>query len=235
MDRLEGGGIVNTDHGWAGRVMSWLRIVAALIVVNLLFVAGTLVGLVVFGFAPAALAATACLTRLRDGDAGPGLVREFVAVYHAGFWRANLIGLPFLIVAGLLVLDTRVLAVLGGPGGAALTVFTWVVGIAAELVFASALTAAVRYDETAGAVLRYAAVLPFTSPVMSLAMLLSLGAIGVAFALLPMLLPLVGATVPLFVAGWFVDHRLAAIDPDHPRAADRGARPTTVAEASVSA
>ncbi|WP_141895748.1 YesL family protein [Microbacterium kyungheense] len=229
MDRLEGGGGMIEEYGWAGRVMSWLRVVASLIVVNLLFVAGALVGLVVLGLAPAALAATACLTLLRDGAFAPGggaeqgLARTFVRTYRARFWRANLLALPFGVVAVLLVLDTAVLPALDGPIAAALAVFTWVVGAAALLAFVAALTVAVRYDEAPGAVLRYAAVLPFTSPVTSLVLLATLAVIGVALSLLPMLIPLVGFAVVLFVAGWFVDHRLAVLDPDHPRAADRRA------------
>ncbi|MDW4572074.1 DUF624 domain-containing protein [Microbacterium sp. M3] len=228
MDRLEGGGVVIAEYGWTGRVMAWLRVVSALIVVNLLFVAGTLVGLVVLGAAPAALAATACLTRLRDG-VETGLVREFAAVYRAQFWRANLIGLPFALVAVLLAADTMVLPALDGLAAAALAGFTWVAGAAALLVFACALTVAVRYDEIVGAVLRYSVVLPFLSPVMSLAMLVTLGVVGVALTLLPMLVPLVGFAVVLFVAGWFVDHRLAALDPEHPRAGDRHAADASAA------
>ncbi|GAA5202948.1 YesL family protein [Microbacterium jejuense] len=220
------------EAGWAGRVMSWLRVIAALIVVNLLFVAGTIVGLVVLGFAPAALAATACLTLLRDGELETGLVRTFAQAYRAQFWRANLIGVPFGVIAVLLALDTTVLPALNGPVAAALAGFTWVVGAGALLAFAAALTVAVRYDERPGPVLRYAAVLPFTSPVMSLALLVTLAVIGVALGLLPMLVPLVGFAVVLFVAGWFVDHRLAALDPDHPRAADRRGEPAPVTAAS---
>lgn len=222
-----------TEYGWSGRVMAWLRIVAGLIVVNLLFLAGTVVGLVVLGVAPAALAATACLTRMRDGDADTGLAREFAAVYRAQFRRANLIGLPFGAVAVLLAADTAVLPALDSVAASALAGFTWVVGAVAVLAFACALTVAVRYDETAGAVLRYAAALPFTSPVMSLVMLVSLASGAVALALLPVLVPLIGFAVLLFVAGWFVDHRLAALDPDHPRAGDRRRDPAPSAGASA--
>ncbi|MFE5408958.1 YesL family protein [Microbacterium sp. NPDC056569] len=222
-----------TEYAWAGRVMAWLRVVAGLIVVNLLFLAGSVVGLVVLGVAPAALAATACLTRMRDGEGETGLVREFAAVYRAQFWRANLIGLPFGVVAVLLAADTAVLPALDGVAAAALAGFTWVAAAVAVLVFACALTVAVRYDETAGAVLRYAAVLPFTSPLMSGVMLVSLGAVAVTLALIPVLVPLVGFAVLLFVAGWFVDHRLAALDPDHPRAGDRRREHAPSAEASA--
>ncbi|MBD3940650.1 DUF624 domain-containing protein [Microbacterium sp. NEAU-LLC] len=218
------------ESGWAGRVMSWLRVVAALIVVNLLFVLGTVVGLVVLGLAPAALAATTCLTLMRDGELESGLVRTFARTYRSRFWCANLIGLPFGVIAVLLALDTAVLSALDGAVSAALAGFTWVVGAGALLAFTAALTVAVRYAETPGAVLRYAAVLPFTSPVMSLALLVTLAVVGIALGLLPMLIPLVGFAIVLFVAGWFVDHRLAALDPDHPRAADRHAADPVAAE-----
>lgn len=220
-----------SEYGWSGRVMSWLRVVAGLIVVNLLFFAGVVVGLVVLGIAPAALAATACLTAMRDGDADTGLVRLFVATYRSQFWRANLLGLPFGAVAALLAADTWALPVLPAPVAAGLAGFTWVVGAIALVAFACALTVAVRYDETVGAVLRYAVVLPFTSPVMSIAMLGSLAVVATALGLLPMIVPLGGAALILFVAGWFADHRLAALDPEHPRAADRHA--TTADGASI--
>jgi hypothetical protein len=34
-----------------------------------------------------------------------------------------------------------------------------------------------------------------------------------------MLIPILGLSIPLFVGGWFVDHRLARLDSHHPRAA----------------
>ena len=51
--------------GWAGRVMEWLGFATRLVLVNVLFVAGTLAGLVLFGLFPAAVAATTVLARLR--------------------------------------------------------------------------------------------------------------------------------------------------------------------------
>ena len=53
--------------GWAGRVMQWLGFATRLVLVNVLFVAGTLGGLVLFGLFPAAVAATTVLARLRLG------------------------------------------------------------------------------------------------------------------------------------------------------------------------
>lgn len=211
------------EDGWAGRLMGWLRALSALIVVNLLFIAGTAVGLVVLGLMPAAVAATACLTRLRDG-ATDGFVRLFIAEYRAGFGRANLLGVPFALVLALILLDTALLPLLPGAASAALAVATWVIGAYAAAAFAAALAIDARYDDGVRATLRFAVALPLASPLMTIVMLVSLLAVGAVLTALPMLLPLFCGAVPLFVSGWFVDHRLAQLDPTHPRAAAVAAR-----------
>jgi len=217
---------VNADDGWAGRVMVWLRIVSNLIVVNLLVLVGALIGLVVLGTMPALRAATVCLTRLRDGDtdrdlglSGRGLVRTFATEYRHAFWRANLLGMPFAIALVLVVADTAVLPALPGPISAAVAVLTWIVGAYAVIALSAVFAIDMRYLDGVGATIRYAATLPFVSPVMTSALVAALGAVVFALTMLPMLAPLIGASVPLFVAGWFVDHRLAQLDPEHPRAA----------------
>lgn len=209
-----------TEYGWAGRVMVWLRVVSALILVNLMFLAGVLVGVIVLGVMPAAAAATTCLTRLRDGE-HDGMIRVFIDAYRGAFWRANLLGVPFAVVLLLILADTAVLPLLPAPASAALVVVTWVIAAIAVVALGAVLTIDARYQDGPLATLRYAAMLPLISPLMSAVMLVSLTALGAALALLPMLIPLVGFSVPLFVAGWFVDHRLAGLDPGHPRAEER--------------
>lgn len=207
------------DDGWAGRIMTWLRAASALIVVNLLVIVGTALGLVVLGALPAAAAATVCLTRLRDGEGTAGLVRLFAREYRSRFLRAHALGLPFAGIIALAAADTAVLPLLPPAVGAALAVVTWIAVAYAVIGLVGALAIDVRYRDSIAATLRYAAGLPLTSPVMSLLLVVSLAAVAAALLTIPALLPLIGASVPLFVAGWFIDHRLAQIDPAHPRAA----------------
>ncbi|HLS92552.1 MAG TPA: DUF624 domain-containing protein [Microbacterium sp.] len=206
------------ESGWAARVMSWLRALSALIVVNLLIVAGTLVGAVVLGTLPALSAGAVCLTQLRDGD-GTGLVRRYVAEYRARFRRANALGAPFALVGALLLADTAVLPSLPQPAGAMLAVFTWIIAAYAAVALLAALAIDVRYRDRILPTLRFAAGLPLASPAMTLSLVGSLAVIVASLLALPMLIPLVGISVPLFVGGWFVDHRLAQLDAHHPRAA----------------
>ena len=211
---------MNDGFGWAGRVMHWLRVIVTLVIVNALFVLGTLTGLVIFGIAPAAVAAAALLGRLRSGVVSEHLVRDFITAYRGQFRRANAMGLPFWLVTVLLLVDTIALGSMTGPFAAVLTAFTWVVGVTALLVFLTGVTICTRYGDPAGAVLRYALTLPLASPVMSAAIVVSLAAIGFAFTYFGVLIPLVGASLPLFIATWFVDHRLARFDSRHPHAGD---------------
>lgn len=206
------------DEGWAGRIMSWFRALSALLVVNLLILAGTLAGAVVLGALPSLSAGAVCLTLLRDGD-GAGLVRRFVAEYRSRFWRANALGAPFAAVAVLLIADTLVLPRLPQPAATMLAVFTWVAGAYTFLALVAALAIDVRYRDRILPTLRFALGLPLASPLMALALAGTLAVIVACLLTLPMLIPILGLSVPLFVGGWFVDHRLAQLDSHHPRAA----------------
>ncbi|GGO65687.1 hypothetical protein GCM10010910_23420 [Microbacterium nanhaiense] len=206
------------DEGWVGRIMSWLRALSALIVVNLLIVAGALAGAVVLGVLPALSAGTVCLTMLRDGD-GTGIVRRFVAEYRARFWRANALGAPFAATGVLLIADTLVLSALPQPVATMLAVFTWVAGLYTVLALVAALAIDARYRDRILPTLRFALGLPLASPLMTLVLTGTLAVIIASLLALPMFIPLLGLSVPLFVGGWFVDHRLAQLDAHHPRAA----------------
>jgi uncharacterized membrane protein YesL len=206
------------EDGWMGRIMAWLRALSGLIVVNLLIVAGALPGLVALGTLPALSAGAVCLTQLRDGD-GTGLVRRFATEYRARFWRANALGAPFAAVGAVLIADTLALPVLPDEVAAMLAVFTWVAGAYTAMAFVAMLAIDVRYRDRILPTLRFAAGLPLASPLMAVALVGTLAVIVASLLALPMLIPILGLSIPLFVGGWFVDHRLARLDSHHPRAA----------------
>ncbi|MCU1445532.1 YesL family protein [Cryobacterium sp.] len=205
--------------GWAGKVMNWLRFAIALVVINLLFLAGTLAGLVVLGVFPAATAAAILLGRLRAGQPGDRLVRDFITAYRAQFWRLFVVAIPFHAAAVLIFLDLvafQTTAVAGSPVSAVLLVLLIVASIGTLLALFCAITICTRYRDSARSVWRYAFVLPFVSPVLSLSLILGLGALTLALFQFGVLIPLIGASAPLFLAGWLIDHRLAALDAAHP-------------------
>ncbi|POH68235.1 hypothetical protein C3B61_04415 [Cryobacterium zongtaii] len=205
--------------GWAGKVMHWLRFAIALVVINLLFLAGTLAGLIVLGVFPAATAAAILLGRLRAGQPSDRLVRDFITAYRAQFWHLAVVAIPFQLATVLVFLDLvafQTTAVAGSPVSAVLLVLLVVVSVGTLLAAFSAIIICTRYRDSARSIWRYAFVLPFVSPLLSLSLILAVGALTLALFQFGVLVPLIGASAPLFVAGWLIDHRLAALDAAHP-------------------
>ena len=207
--------------GWAGRLMDWLRFSTRLVLVNVLFLIGALAGLVFLGLFPAAVAATTVLGRLRAGTAGDHLVRDFVTAYRFQFWHANRVGAAFWIAGVVLALD---FASLLGPAGTAMppavhAVLLALSAAAAVGTVAAAATAVAlcsRYRDSLARTWRTAFMLPLVSPAMSLSLLLTLAAAAVVFSGMTVLVPLIGASVPLLISGWLVGRRLGGLEPAGP-------------------
>ena len=205
----------DNDIGWAGRVMSWLRFALALIVLNLLFVGGTLAGFVVFGLFPAAVATSVVSARLRAGVPPDSLVRDFVTAYRAQFRHLAVVALPFHLATVVIAIDFVAFQTLAASGSAVATVLlaVFLASVVTTVIAAfSAISISARYRAPARAIWRYAIVLPLVSPGMSVSLVLSLGVLAWVLMAFGVLVPLVGASVPLFVAGWLIDTRLTALD-----------------------
>jgi uncharacterized membrane protein YesL len=211
--------------GWAGRAMEWLRFATGLVLVNMLFVAGTLAGLVVFGLFPAAVAATTVLARLRIGAGGEHMVRDFIAAYRLQFRHANRVGSIFWLAGVMLFLNF--LTVLGPAGTPALSspvpsvllLLAVLAGLGTLAAAATAVAVCSCYRDTVTRTWRTAFTLPLVSPVMSISMLVSLVAFAVVFSGMSVLVPLVGASVPLLVSGQLVGRRLAGLGASEPATA----------------
>jgi uncharacterized membrane protein YesL len=197
--------------------MDWLRFLTRLVLVNVLFVIGTLAGLVILGLFPAAVAAATVLTRLRTGTAGDHLVRDFITAYRFQFRHTNRVGSIFWLSGVVLLLNIQALL---GPAGTAmapaanavLLALTTVAAVATVTAAATAVAVCSRYRDSVTRTWRTALMLPLVSPAMSLSLLVTLAAAAVVFSGATVLVPLVGASVPLLIAGWLVERRLAGLE-----------------------
>lgn len=199
--------------GWTGRAMRMLDGACTLVLVNLLIIAGTVVGLGVLGAMPAATAGAAVLlreseARERDG----GALRLFVRTYRAEFLRANITGIPF-VAAGLLVAaDAAVLPLLAPPAAAAVGVLTVIVGVVSALAALFAAVLLARCDDPPRAVRRCALSVVLASPLTALGVLIALTACAVIALAVPVSIPLIGAALPLAAAARLIDRRLVQLD-----------------------
>lgn len=203
--------------GWAGAVMRWLRVVVRVVAVNLLALLGTLLGLVLLGALPALGAASTVLAATAAGDPPESVWRAFWSAYRTGFRRLNRLGAPLLVAVVLLVADALALPVLaeatGSTGPAAVAAAGLLLLGAAVLVLGSwFFPVARRYDESFGRTWRFLVLAPLTSPGTTLAVLVTLGALGLVGWHLSVLLPLAGVAGALLLTGVVVDRRLDRID-----------------------
>lgn len=198
--------------GWAGRLMDWLRFVMQLVLLNLLFLAGTLTGLGVFGIFPSAVATTVLLARLRAGDQGDRLISDFVTAYRSQFVHANRVGSLFSLAGLLALLNAASLPDAATGLQSALSALAVVVSGALAVSAGAAVVICSRHRDTVRRTWRYALVLPLASPVMTLAWLVSIAGVAVLLTSVNALLPLVGASLPLLVSGILIGHRLDTLN-----------------------
>ncbi len=204
--------------GWAGGVMLGLRWITLLVEINVMMLLGTLAGGVVLGLGPALRAGSAVAGAM---TAEPTPWRTFWRTWRAGFGRTNLTFAPVWVVGVLLWFDGVAVTLLDGPARAALQVGLVLVGVWAALVLAAWPRVTLRYDRGVGETWRFLLLLPLLGPTTSLAVLVVLGATGLALWTLPVLVVLVGASFPLWATGRLVDDRLDRIDAGGGREAAR--------------
>jgi uncharacterized membrane protein YesL len=203
--------------GWAGAVMRWLRVTVRVVAVNVLALLGTLLGGVVLGALPALGAAGGVLAATAAGEPPESVWRAFWSAYRAGFRRLNRLGAPLLVAVVLLGADALALPVLaaatGSTGPAAVSAAgLLLLGVAVLVLGAWFFPVVRRYDEPFGRTWRFLVLAPLTSPGTTVAVLVTLGALGLVGWHLSVLLPLAGVAGALLLTGVVVDRRLDRID-----------------------
>lgn len=199
------------ELGWAGRVMIVLRYTTQLVVVNLLWILGTVGGLVVLGAFPATRSAARLFEALRRRRPSESLLRDFWEGYRTDFWRTNLLGLPFWVLGALAVLDLQVFRAAADAGErfasvllAPFGIVVVVSGVALGFLVATML----RFRDAVPATWRFVLVAPFLSLGTSLTIVLTVGAFLVLTWQWPILVPLLGFSAPIFLSTWLAGRRL---------------------------
>jgi uncharacterized membrane protein YesL len=217
--------------GWAGRLMRWLDFAVNLVLINLLFVAGVLAGGVVPGLFPSAVAASTMLARLRTGTLGEQPIRDFITAYRSQFLHANKVGSIFWVAAAILMLnglsllsaaslpsatpDPTATQAASSPVRAVLLVLSGIAGAATLAAAGTAVDVCTRYRDTVFRTWRLAFMLPLASPLLGLSLIASYVALAVVFAGMNVLVPLIGASLPLLLSGWLVGRHLSALEPSY--------------------
>jgi uncharacterized membrane protein YesL len=197
--------------GWAGGVMLALRWATLLVEVQVMVVLGTLAGGVVAGLGPALRAGGAVTERMTDE---PTPWRTFWRTWRDGFGRTNLLFAPFWVIAALLWFDGVAVRLLEGPAASALLGGLVVVVAWSGVMLAYWPRVVLRYDRSFVETWRFLLLSPLLGPAVSVAVLMVLVVLWVAWTFLPLAAVLVGAAFVLWATGRLVSERLDRIDTD---------------------
>lgn len=192
------------------QLMTWLQVLTRLVLVQLMVMVLTALGLGVLGAAPAAAAAARVAGPIRRDETLP-VVGTMWRTWRATFWRANLAAAPpavlLVAAAGNLLLLTVGGVEVPAPAGALLASLAALIGLVALLVWLVSVVLSSEEQSTPGQVLRAAVLLPLAVPGTALSLLVTLAAVALIVAVVPVLGVLCGASAVIMLTELLVSTR----------------------------
>lgn len=202
--------------GWAQRVMVFLNVATQLVLINVLWLLGTLAGGVVLGVLPASVSAARLVTALFLGSPSDALWRDFWLWWQRSWASSHRRGWPFGVVVVLSVADLWAFRVAQLNDLQTATFFLipfLVVTALSAVAFSFFLATELRYRDTFAATWRFVLLAPLTFVGTSAAILLVLTAFMMLTWQFPLAVVLAGWVVPValpaVMAGSSLDRRLA--------------------------
>lgn len=190
--------------------MVWLRIATRLVLVQLTMAALSLLGLVLLGTAPAATAAAAVVGPVRRDEDLP-VVRTMWGVWRDSLLRSNLAAAPAGLLAAAAAGNLVLLSTGGldgpGPAGALLATAAALVLVLSGLTWAISVTLAADPALSTAEVLRAGVLFPFVFPGTGLSLLVTLAAVGLLGAVVPVAAVLAGGAAAMLCTEVLVSAR----------------------------
>jgi uncharacterized membrane protein YesL len=202
-------GVHSGLHGWFLTACRWISRLALL---NLIWLALCVVGLVAGGFFPATATLFALVRRwlLAQGDDDRPLLNAAWHYFRVDFWAANALGYGLTVFGYLLYLDVRLFAGSGGP----LALILLVASLAVCLLYALTLLyigpVFVHLEARWYQQIRVAAVFGLSHPFSALHAALVGGGLYVVFLQVPGLVVFFGGSVVATLATWQLTTALRA-------------------------
>jgi uncharacterized membrane protein YesL len=199
------------NSGWTGKVMEFLTYATQIVVLNFLWIMGTLAGGVILGIAPATRALGRLTTALFLGEPSTSLWRDFWSTWRTRFWVTNKYAWPFTVLfllAGADLYAFRVAALNGWSGTGLLLAPFLIVTAACVVAYAYLHASFLRFDDSVVATIRFA----FASPLAFLPTTAAILLVNLAFVMLtwqvPLVVVLIGFSVPIGFSVVLAGHAL---------------------------
>ena len=182
-----------------GVVFRWVAHLACL---NLLWICGTLCGVLIMGFAPSTVALFAVLrSMIRNDNAELSLSRLFLSYYRQDFWQANLVFWPLVLVGIVLYADFQILALMGGWLSTVLSCLTLIIGVFYSITCVFCVPVYVHFDLKWWAYYRSALFLGLLKPLHFLAIVSSVAVVSISCCVRPLFLFFGASAIAFIIIG----------------------------------
>lgn len=209
--------------GWSHVVMRWLGRVTQTVEISVLWLLGTVVGVLLLGWLPASVAACDVLHRIVVNEPSARPFGDFVESWRANFRRANLVGWPATVVLLVLALDIWILLGFRGAWAGVVLILTaalalWFVIAVGFLVNLLALPSS--RSASAWRLWRTALTMPLVSPGYVLVWLVCVASVAALVWVFPVTSVLLAPGLVALLTAWLTRRRLhgtgVADDPFQP-------------------
>lgn len=200
-----------SEGGWAETGMRWLGIGTQVVEVSLAWWISTALGLILFGYLPASVAAVSVLGRLGTDDASAHPLGDFFRAWRRNLVRCAVVGWPATVALVILSLNGWVLSRGGQAWMTPMLVAT--VCVAVWLLLALAYLVVLLADGRSRKIpalrlWRAALAVPLASPATALAWVVSAASLAVVVWRFPILLPLAVPGLLALLTAWLMRRRL---------------------------
>lgn len=162
---------------------------------NIMWIACTLLGIVVFGIFPSTVALYTIARRSLMGEEDIPVFREFWRVYRQEFKKSNLYGSIFVIIGIIWWLDMMFVQQIEGFLSSALTYLLLVIGVLFVMFLLYIFPLYVHYDMKLSNYVKYAIAFGFLHPINLIAMVITVICMVALFLYFQGLIPLFGISI----------------------------------------
>ncbi|MDQ0253177.1 putative membrane protein YesL [Evansella vedderi] len=178
--------------GFLYRVSEWIMRLAY---INLLWGLFTIIGLIIFGFAPATAASFAVIRKWFMGDTDIPIFRTFFKVYKEEFIKVNLLGAILGIVTFILYVDFLFVNTIDGIFRTIMSIGLITVSILFLIILLYIFPVYVHYKLKLFEYLKFSLMIGIINPLSTIMMIIGLLALYLVYIFIPGVIPFFGASL----------------------------------------
>ncbi len=181
------------------RIYRFTDIIVRTAYINILVIAFSLLGLIVFGFFPAIIAAFSIFRKWFTGYSDISITKNFWRVYKREFVRSNLVGFIIVLVGGLLYINMSIAEVIQHEGIRLTYYPLLLVNILFLGMLIYLLPMYVHFDMKLVELFKNAFLCMFAMPLLTIILVVTIVLIYFLFTMIPGLLPFFGFSLFILV------------------------------------